>query len=384
MAEKILIVDDDLETLRLIGMMLQRQGYEIAAAVNGTQAITMAHNEHPDLIVLDIMMPDIDGYDVTKELRKDPLIGDIPILLFTAKTQVDDKVAGYDSGADDYLTKPVHPAELVAHIKALLSRAQPQTPFIEEINHGFVIGIVGSKGGLGSSTLAVNVAASLAQLTKNEVIAAELRPGQGSWGIELGLTNTESLHKLLSLNTPEITASAIENRLVGTAFGVQLLLASNQSSDIDFIGLAEKLEAIVTNLSTLTPVLILDIGTPFLPGFDRICNLCQEILVLTDSNPSTVKRTKVIFEEIRASSTIVGRTLDLVLINHGRSDVQLSADQVSEMLSGTPVKVLIPAAPEQVYQAIQKQIPLIKFAPDGFVSQQINELARYLQGMIGK
>jgi len=134
MPEKILIVDDDVETLRLVGLMLQRQGYEIAAASNGTQAIAMAQSELPDLIVLDIMMPDMDGYQVTKQLRGMSETSSTPILMFTAKSQVDDKVAGYDAGVDDYLTKPVHPAELVAHIKALLSRtrSRPASEVITE------------------------------------------------------------------------------------------------------------------------------------------------------------------------------------------------------------------------------------------------------------
>ncbi len=124
MAEKILIVDDDVETLRLVGLMLQREGYEIASASNGAQALSMAQREMPDLIVLDVMMPDMDGYQVTSSLRQMPGTALTPILMFTAKSQVDDKVAGYDAGVDDYLTKPVHPAELVAHIKALLGRSR--------------------------------------------------------------------------------------------------------------------------------------------------------------------------------------------------------------------------------------------------------------------
>ena len=101
MAEKILIVDDDLETLRLVGLMLQKHGFSIVAAHNGIQAIKVAQAERPDVIVLDIMMPDMDGYQVTRELRKLAETANTPILMFTAKTQVDDKVAGYEAGVDD-------------------------------------------------------------------------------------------------------------------------------------------------------------------------------------------------------------------------------------------------------------------------------------------
>jgi len=88
MPEKILIVDDDVDTLRLVGLMLQRQGYQISAATNGEQGLAKAFEEKPDVILLDIMMPDMDGYEVTRRLRKNPATETTPVLLFTAKNPV--------------------------------------------------------------------------------------------------------------------------------------------------------------------------------------------------------------------------------------------------------------------------------------------------------
>ncbi len=154
MPEKILVVDDDIDTLRLVGLMLQRQGYQIAAANNGQQALAMAESEKPDLILLDLMMPDMDGYEVARRLRANPAISTIPIIMFTAKSQVDDKVSGFESGADDYLTKPTQPRELFAHIKAVLSRgikARPAPTATAAVagNRGHVIGVLAVKGGMG-------------------------------------------------------------------------------------------------------------------------------------------------------------------------------------------------------------------------------------------
>src|SRR5512135_732527 len=98
MAEKILIVDDDIDSLKLIGLMLQRQGYEISAASSGAQAFNKAFAEHPDLIILDVMMPDMDGYEICRRLRANPATQAIPIIMFTAKTLIDDKVAGFEAG----------------------------------------------------------------------------------------------------------------------------------------------------------------------------------------------------------------------------------------------------------------------------------------------
>jgi len=116
MTERILIIDDDIDTLKLVGLMLERQGYEIAVANNGSVGLSKASVEQPDLILLDVMMPDLDGFEVTRRLRADPALSHIPIIMFTAKTMVDDKVAGFEAGVDDYLTKPAHPAELTAHV----------------------------------------------------------------------------------------------------------------------------------------------------------------------------------------------------------------------------------------------------------------------------
>ena len=101
MTPRILIVDDDLESLKLIGLMLQRRGYQIAAASSGAQALSKAEADQPSLIILDVMMPDMDGYEVTRRLRANAKTSPIPIIMFTAKTLVGDKGAGFQAGADE-------------------------------------------------------------------------------------------------------------------------------------------------------------------------------------------------------------------------------------------------------------------------------------------
>src|SRR5512146_93011 len=194
MPEKILIIDDDVDTLRLVGLMLQRQGYQITAAASGEQGLEKAFEERPDVIQMD-------GYEVTRRLRKNPVSSSTPILLFTAKTQLDDKVAGFEAGADDYLTKPTHPAELQAHIRALLARVHPKKP--EEMDtalkqhHGRVSAVLAARGGLGVSMLACNLAGALHMRTQADVILAELTPGQGGLGMDLGVPNPTGLKELL-------------------------------------------------------------------------------------------------------------------------------------------------------------------------------------------
>src|SRR5512146_1379763 len=200
MSEKILIIDDDLDTLRLVGLMLQRQGYQISAATNGQQGLEKAFEEDPDLILLDIMMPDMDGYEVTRRLRQNPSTAATPILMFTAKTQLDDKVIGFEVGADDYLTKPTHPSELQARVKTLLARSTEKKAIMEpEEDRGYVVGVLGARGGLGTTTMAVNLGAGLKSRTKSEVIVAEMLPGQGSLALDVGVTSFNGIVDLLSI-----------------------------------------------------------------------------------------------------------------------------------------------------------------------------------------
>ena len=384
MVEKILIVDDDVETLRLVGLMLQRQGYEIIAADNGAQAITLAKSESPDLIVLDVMMPDMDGYQVTHMLRKMPETALAPILMFTAKSQVDDKVAGYDAGVDDYLTKPVHPAELVAHIKALLSRTRSRPVVQEEpAKKSFMTGVLACRGGLGTSTFTLNLATSFARVSKGtSVIAIELRPGQGTWGYELGFNHPDGLSTLLQLKPAEIDTAIITNSLITTAFGVKILLAPVSTAGLNFATLADHLNAILKVLSKMNAVIFVDIGTNFLPGFEKICSYLTGIILLTEPQLVTVKRTKAMVEELNAANLTAGKTIDLVLYNRIRADIQMNSIQVTEEMKGMPVSIMIPPSPELANQATQSHKPMINVQPDGLVAQQFNRMAEILQERI--
>jgi len=374
MPEKVLIVDDDVETLRLVGLMLQRQGYQIVAANNGGQAITMTRSEKPDLIVLDVMMPDIDGFEVTRQLRKDPETSQIPILMFTAKNQVEDKVAGYEVGVDDYLTKPVHPAELIAHVKSLLSRGKARAPAVEV---GYMIGVIAPKGGLGVSSFVLNLAIAIHQSTKIEVIAAELRPGSGSWAFDLGFNDVDALSKLLKNHAKDITASSVEKELIQSKYGIRLLPSSTNIMDVELTRATEQMEAIAGFLPQLAPLVLLDIGANMLPNVDRVLKMCKEIIVITEPYPGTINLTKRLLEQL--SGIGIGKTniISAIVVNRTRADMQLTVPQIQEIL-GMPIIHLIPPAPELAYQASMNNVPLSQFQPGGLIAQQFTRLAEII------
>ncbi len=119
MAKKILAVDDEKHIVRLVQVNLERQGYEVVTAFDGKEALEKVESERPDLVVLDVMMPYMDGFEVLKNLKKNPETRDIPVIMLTAKAQDADVFRGWQSGVDCYLTKPFNPMELIAFVKRI-------------------------------------------------------------------------------------------------------------------------------------------------------------------------------------------------------------------------------------------------------------------------
>ncbi|TBV79432.1 MAG: response regulator transcription factor [Desulfobulbaceae bacterium] len=120
----ILIVEDDENIQQLVGYNLAKAGFQVLYADNGEQALTLVRQENPDLIVLDIMLPGLDGYEVCKTLRRDPRSRRLPIIMLTARTDENDVSTGLDLGADDYITKPFSPKILISRVKSALRRVQ--------------------------------------------------------------------------------------------------------------------------------------------------------------------------------------------------------------------------------------------------------------------
>ncbi len=377
MPEKILIIDDDMDTLRLVGLMLQKLGYLISAAPNGVQGLAKAFEERPDLILLDVMMPDMDGYEVARRLRKNPTTVSTPILMFTAKTQLDDKVTGFEVGADDYLTKPTHPTELQAHVKALLARSAPKPPGDVDAalneHHGYIIGVLSARGGLGVSTLASNLAASLYTRTQAEVVLAELVPGQGTLAMDLGVPHQLVLTEMLHGSTVEITREKVQSALVSHSSGLKLLLASEKPSDVTYVSQVHHYEVLLSRLAMFGRFVILDLGVG-LPSFvQKILPMCNERIVVLEGTLGAIHHTKLLIDEI-SGLDVDRKSISAVLNNRVRSEAQMSLSQVQEKLGHTIISALTPA-PELFIQASRMQTPAVISQPSNVTAQQFLKIA---------
>lgn len=136
MAQTVLVVDDDREIVRLVRAYLDQAGFQTLGAHDGAEALRALRTERPDLLILDLMLPDRDGLDLARQLRAEPATAALPIVMLTARVDDTDRIVGLELGADDYVTKPFNPREVVARVRAVLRRAGGSTPPAQRLQHG--------------------------------------------------------------------------------------------------------------------------------------------------------------------------------------------------------------------------------------------------------
>jgi pilus assembly protein CpaE len=375
---KILVIDDEMQTVKLVGMLLQRRGYEIVAATLGSQGLEKARAERPDLIVLDIMMPDMDGFDVCRRLRANPTTAGIPVIMFTAKTLVGDKVTGFQAGADDYLTKPVHPDELASRVEALLARSARRQAEEKPALGAKVFGFLGAKGGVGTTTLAVNVAAALAQRAEGEKVAlADLQAGMAASSLQLDLPQQGAIVRLLDQPVEELDASLIDAQLDEHRSGVRVL-----SGQIEPRGVAMPIppahaELIVQHLGAVADYLLLDLGVGLDEVNRRVLPSCAQVVVAVEPNRVAITLARALLSEMALSLNLPAHRISIVLINKAPSATTFTKDDLEGLLQQDLVAV-VPPAPELAFQAAEDGNPMVTVQPQSLVAQQIRAIADHL------
>lgn len=373
MPGKILIVDDDTDTLRLVGMMLESEGFEIIAAKNGQRAIELARNEGPDLIILDIMMPDLDGFAVTGQLRREISTRSIPILIFTAKIGDDDKTLGLELGADGYITKPISTRELLSHVNLMLSSSgEPEQTIPSQKSEG-MLAVLATKGGMGVSTVAINLGIAIFKQTDRAVVISDFRPGQGSIALELDYDQSVSFNHLLELPSEDLTPQMIEDALVDHTSGVRFLLSSPQLRDEKNSSKIDNFEIIARYLPQLSDVTVLDLGPGITMLNQRVLPYCSEVVIIVEPIPQSISQSKSLIDEL-SQLGISPDKIKLAVFNRIHSSLQLSFGEVEDQL-GLKIATAFSPNRELINQASIEHTPFIILKPEGLTAQQINQLA---------
>ncbi len=361
---RVLIVDDNKMALRITTHLFQKADYEVFSATSGGEGLAKATHSNPDLVILDVMMPDMSGLQVSQKLRANPTTATLPVIILSAKGNIDDKLNGFKAGADDYVQKPVDPMELLARAGALLERTK-QT----QVKKGRIIGVVGAKGGVGTTTVAVNIATVLAQQGKS-IILAELRTHRGTAAPNLNLKLSQDLGDLLAMEPDHISPQDVTRRLGQHKSGLRLLVAPQQGMGQPLT--AEHVKTIIEILAAEAEYLILDLTAIAGEGVQQAVDQADHILVVTEPEPISVACAQADLDLLREWGAL-DRT-DLVIVSRTQSNTVIAPAKIAKDL-GVKIAGVLPPAPQIFYLAASVGNPVVISKPDTLAADNLVKLA---------
>ncbi len=234
MAGKVLVVDDDAGVQRLLQNTLRQEGFEVVIASDGPEGLRLWQQEKPSLVLLDVTLRELDGYEVATQIRAaEGSDRHVPIIMLTAERDVQQKVRALRAGADDYLIKPFHPAELLARMKSLIARFAPGETIVGRAPMGRIHAYYGAKGGVGTTTIAINAAIALQGLGRRVcLVDGNLQFGDHRVFLDLSLDRKGIIDVVSS---PTMDADLIKSIVQTHDSGVDLLLAPPSPEAADLI-----------------------------------------------------------------------------------------------------------------------------------------------------
>lgn len=295
--QKILIIDDEFPMRYLIEHQLRRNGFDVNLAKDGPSGIRAAQVHQPDLIVLDAMMPGMDGFEVCQEIRHDPGTERIPIIFLTALETREYKSKAYEVGADDYLTKPFQPDELVAHITAVLRRSERIQSGDLQPTRGHIASLFSPKGGVGTTTLAIQLSEAITIQEDKPTVLIDLDLPLGGIAPMLNLYTKHHILNLLSQPTEQITLSSIKQHTQRHRADLLVIPSPGQFLTDQYEPFVEKLDKLLTILADNGFEVIMDLGSHLNPLTRAGLHASNHIFVVTSGQPVANKLYHAFFEQ---------------------------------------------------------------------------------------
>ncbi|MGQ9458521.1 MAG: response regulator [Anaerolineae bacterium] len=371
-AARILVVDDSRLAQKMIRDRLESAGYTVVTASSGEEALAWLQREVPDLVISDVVMPGIDGYELCRRMRKQPRLANVPVILLTARGGISEKVAGFEAGADDYLVKPFDPVELELRVKVLLARSRVAAG--EQKPRGKVISVFSLRGGVGVSTLAVNLAYALAKGQDRPVALADLALESGHAALMLDLRPRLSWADLAQQEAGGLDVEMVQRAMVRHESGLHLLAAPPSPALSELVS-PRAANAILSMLVEHYAYVVVDTASTLNEVTLAALDLSDTILLLLAPELASLKLASVSLEIFDSLGYPASRTL--LVVNWTFPQGGLGQKHIESALHKS-VQAVIPYERTAVVQAINRGIPLLQFAPSSPVSEAIAELARQI------
>jgi pilus assembly protein CpaE len=384
-ATKVLVVDDDLNIQRVLVFTLKQEGFEVHVAADGQAGVEMAASLDPDLILMDVAMPTMDGYAATQQIRANESGSRVPIIMLTAEADVEQRVKGLRAGADDDIVKPFHPLELMARIKALLARSgggRARETTTEATTLGRLVCFYGAKGGVGTTTLAINTAIALQrQKRRVALLDANLQLGDERVFLDLSLDSPSIVN---AISEPDLDADLFKKLMVRHHSGLELLLAPPNPEQADIV--VERQRTHPESMSNILRLLrrsydytLVDMAKTIDDFNLQLFDEADLIYVVMTADLSCLKNVRLVLETMDSLGYERGKAQ--LVLNRSNAYTGINVDNAESAL-GRKIDHQVINDYRGAISALNSGEPFMSSRPDGPLGQNVARFAAEIDSLL--
>ena len=373
---RILVVDDDRTMCELLRLVLSQEGHDVVIAQSAEEALVKISQQMPQMVITDVVLPQMDGLAFCKKLRERPDTQRISIILMTTKDAPKDKVAGFESGADEYLVKPLDPEELKYRVRNLLSRkaAAPAEEKRSAHKPGKTIVFFGSKGGVGKTSIALNLALAMQRRFAGKKIALfDADFGFGDIGARLNLPTTRSIIDL-ARNGDHLDAELIQQVMVAHSSGLRVLLNPVNPVEAELV-LPDHVKKIMSLITCLYDLVIVDCQSSYDERTLAVLDNADVLMLVVTPEIGPIKNARQ-FLEIAEELGIASDKI-FVVLNRFNSNVGIEGEEI-ERTYKRKIMFHLASAGRTITLCTNQGAPIVLAQPSHPFSQQIYQMADHL------
>ena len=371
----ILVVDDSKMLLRMAAEMLTAAGFHVTTALCAEDALAVLTEHIPDLVVSDVSMPGMDGYEFCRRLKANPQTAHLPVIMLTARADISEKVKGFEAGADDYIVKPFEHQELILRINALLARAgAAQAPVRAGAPQGRLISVFSLRGGAGKTTLATNLAVSLAQLWKIEVVLVDLALESDHIAMMLNLKPKLTWDGLAGVEMEDLDDEVVMGHLTPHGSGVKVLAAPPSPVTASLVT-PRLVDQVLSVLQARFKYVIVDMPSNFAEMNLITLDHSDLIIVVVTPELAGLKGAKTTLEIFRTLG--YGEERVALVLNHTIPRKALPQRHIEAALAA-PIDLVLDYEMPGFVDALNTGVPYVLGAPTGRTSMELQKFAYHL------
>lgn len=370
---RVLVIDDDRLIRKVVNKALTDLSYEVIEAEDGLEALKRIKSIRPDAVIIDKMMPGIDGFEVTRRLRREPELTHIPILVLTGESDLQEKLDAFEAGADDYICKPFAAAELAARLTVLLRRAKAleaaQSQVLQKSDQARVIAIHSLRGGIGSSSLANNLAIGLNALWKSPTLLLDMVANAGQQALMLNMSLKRTWADLGIIPAEELDLNTLSAITRQHDSGLHLIASPKLPSDAEEVT-SDHFNIALKFLKSRYEYIVADLPHDFNGITLELLEAADTILLVVSPEIASVRAASIALETYKQLNYPEEKIK--IVLNWTFEREGLAHDAIENALHA-PIHLVIPYSGRRFTQAINRGIPLLHECPEDTISSLLED-----------